>query len=111
MIGGGSHAGWGCQCGIYGVTRLIRGDTVELPPQSQRCLLVASWPVVGVVLLWGRVIQHTHGYRAESARPRMLVVAPSQLHGRENRVLIEVLADPYALELVSDLDDLPRPRR
>jgi len=99
---------WGCHCGIYGVTRMDHVEPIAMLPQPQRGLVVESWPVVGVVLLWGRVIQHAHGYRAEYARPVTLFAAPAQLRGRESRAVIEAAAHRYAIELVSDVEELTR---
>jgi hypothetical protein len=83
-------------------------EPIEMLPWSQRGLVVESWPVVGAVSLWGRVIQHKHGYRAEYARPLKLCAAPAQLRGRESRAVIEAVADQYAIELVSDVEELTR---
>ena len=99
---------WGCQGGIYACTGLDPAAAVELSPQPQRGLLVESWPVVGAVLLWGHVIQHEHGYRAEYARPLTLCAPPAQLRGRETRALIEAVAHRYAIELESDVTELTR---
>jgi len=98
----------GCQCGIYGLTRLLSGETIEMPHPSQRGRLVASWPAAGVVLLWGRVIQHAHGYRAEYARPVKICAAPAPLRGRESRAVIEAVAHRYAIEFVADVAELTR---
>jgi len=99
---------WGCHCGIYACTGLDHAAAVELSPQPQRGLLVESWPVVGAVLLWGHVIQHEHGYRAEYARALKLFAASAQLRGRESRALLEAVAHRYAIELVSDVTELTR---
>jgi hypothetical protein len=61
-----------------------------------------------VVLLWGRVIQHEHGYRAEYARPLKLLAIPDLLRGRKIRPLIEAVAQRYAIEVVSDVGELTR---
>ena len=99
---------WGCHCGIYGVTRMDHVEPIAMLPQPQRGLVVESWPVVGVVSLWGRVIQHEQGYRAEYARPLKLCAAPAQVRDRESHAVIEAVAHRYAIELVSDVTELTR---
>lgn len=100
---------WACQCGIYGLARFEHAETVERAPRSQRGRAVESWQVVGAVLLWGRVMQHEHGYRAEYARPLKLLALPALLRTPESRASIEAVAQRYALEIVSDVEALTRP--
>ena len=50
---------WTCTCGIYASKR----------PDARRPY---GW-VAGEVAMWGRVIEHAHGYRAEFARPSALL--------------------------------------
>ena len=54
--------------------------------------------VVGQVSLWGRVVEHERGYRAELAYPYMLLLAPehSELAARlASRYAVDVLVDPH----------------
>ena len=99
---GGPHScTWGhpqCRCGIYALKseRL----TLNWVPWSQTpregCLV---W---GAVALWGRVVEHEKGYRAEHAMIRRLVVP--------RRIWIRSCRAPCAngLPLV-DVDRLPQP--
>jgi hypothetical protein len=99
---------WGCQCGIYGLARPEDADVLDASPRPQRTLLADSWQVVGAVLLWGRVIQHDHGYRAEYARPVKLLAASAALDTPEARSLMEAVAQRYEMHLVSDVGALIR---
>jgi len=99
---------WGCECGIYGCSRLDDAAAIERGSQLPRGPLGDPCQVVGVVFLWGRVIQHEHGYRAEYARPLKLLAGPALWRGREVRLLIEAVAHRYAIELVSEVGELTR---
>jgi len=101
---------WGCQCGIYGLARLERAEHLEMSPQvCQRGLFGRSLQVFGVVLLWGRVIQHENGFRAEYARPLKLLTVPALIRGREMRSLLESVAQRYSIELVPGMEELACP--
>jgi hypothetical protein len=103
---------WGCGCGIYGLLRLEGEEYPELwPHMYQRGLFRHSVHVFGAVLLWGRVIQHEQGYRAEYGRPVKLLTDPALLCGREMKSLLDAVAQRYALELVSEVGDLTYPLR
>jgi hypothetical protein len=56
-----------CSCGIY-ATRTLRdpGSAWRSGPQYAR-------HVIGAVALWGRVVEHESGYRAQHARPVALL--------------------------------------
>ncbi len=60
--------------------------------------------VAGSVLLWGRVIQHTSGYRAEYARPLRLLAAPEL--SPTKRVLLDGVAARYGIAVVDHARDL-----
>jgi len=81
---------------------------LELSPQCQRGVFGEHWQVAGVVLLWGRVVQHQRGYRAEYARPVKLLAAPGFTQGRGIRDLLDAVAQRYGLEVVPDADKLAR---
>lgn len=101
---------WGCRCGIYGLTRLDGEEHLEMSPQvCQHGLFGRSIQVFGVVLLWGRLIQHEHGYRAEYARPVRLLTVPAFVRGRETQSLLEAVADRYAVDLVTCVEKLTCP--
>ena len=61
---------------------------------------------LGVVLLWGRVIQHAHGYRAEYARPlKILKIArPHRARGVDS--LLDAVAQRYAVQIVTRAEEL-----
>jgi hypothetical protein len=50
----------GCTCGLHAHT--------DLPARAG-----SPWRVLGAVVLWGRVVVHEHGLRAEHARPVALL--------------------------------------
>ncbi len=83
-----------CRCGIYAMSR------VELDAQRELALGFGI-PICGVVQLWGRVVQHEHGFRAEYARPLQLVEAPSLWRGREEKRLLDAVVRRYQLAIVS----------
>lgn len=91
---------WGCQCGTYACTQFDRAAAIETALQPGQ--------VVGVVALWGHMIRHAQGYRAEYARPVKLFVSPAQVRDRESRSVLEAIAQRYAIALVSDADELTR---
>lgn len=96
---------WGCHCGIYGLSHLD-GDELESSPQTSPRGPDRGLAVLGVVLLWGRVIQHKHGYRAEYARPLRLLAVPPQFHAHDASNLVDAVAQRYAIELVTRVEEL-----
>lgn len=61
---------WSCSCGLYGVKR---------PEALAGALGSCGDLVLGLVSLWGRVIEAPHGYRAQFAAPRVLVAPADPL--------------------------------
>lgn len=98
----------GCECGIYGFARFERAEQLEISPQCQRGIFGEHWQVAGVVMLWGRVVQHERGYRAEYARPVKLLAVPGLAQGRGIRDLLDAVAQRYGLDVVRDADKLAR---
>ena len=97
---------WGCECGIYAMAALKEEPDLELSPHLyQRGPLDRVLRVAGVVQLWGRVVQHEHGYRAEFARPMRLLAIPSLVRERDQS-LLDAIVRRYAVQIVSGLDDL-----
>lgn len=103
---------WGCGCGIYALTRLDTDEPLEMSPQVyQRGLFERVVHVVGVVQLWGRVIQHEQGYRAEYARPLKLLTVASRTRvsrsaSRDIESLLDAVAQRYSIQLVTRVEDL-----
>lgn len=66
---GSPHAS--CSCGIYGMKQLQPPDQYVYTPNQ---LMPGTYlgPLAGRVALWGRVIEHTQGYRAQYAYPHTL---------------------------------------
>jgi hypothetical protein len=96
---------WGCQCGVYGFARLDM-DELERSPQVAGRDPDRGVTALGVVLLWGRVIQHELGYRAEYARPLTLLRLPPELHTQRSGELLDAVASRYAVPLVSRVTEL-----
>jgi hypothetical protein len=78
---------WDCQCGFYGY-------------KSEEALAASGYPrtgddqtVQGRVALWGRVIDHDLGYRAERAYPQLLYLGGDQFDE-----VVRSLAERYAIE-------------
>ena len=100
---------WGCECGIYAMSRLEDEEDLTLSPHfCQRGPLDRVLRVAGVAQLWGRVVQHDRGYRAEYARPLRLLTIPSLLRVRDTEGLIEAVAKRYRILLVTRAEDLGR---
>ena len=100
---------WNCECGVYGMADLKQDENLELSPQFyQRGPLDRVMRVAGVVQLWGRVVQHEHGYRAEYARPLKLLAVPPLARLRDTESLLEAIAERYAIQLVTRVEDLAR---
>jgi hypothetical protein len=87
---------WACECGVYALSRLDGDGDLDLSVQVNRGVHVA-----GEVLLWGRVIRHEHGYRAEYARPLKLMTVPSALRDRYIGHLLAAAAERYAIQLIT----------
>jgi hypothetical protein len=88
-------------CGIHAFKS--RGDAEAFPSQWEaRRFPGAAFPrdaVVGQVSLWGRVVEHERGYRAELAYPYALLLSPGQDHlaaPLARRYRIDVLVEPRA---------------
>jgi hypothetical protein len=90
---------------VYGLSRL-NGDELEEVPRVPGRDPDRGAVALGVVLLWGRVIQHARGYRAEYARPLKLLMVPPQLHARRVNTLLDAVAQRYAIQIVSRATDL-----
>ena len=90
---------------MYGLSRLT-GDELEEVPRVPGRDPDRGAVALGVVLLWGRVIQHARGYRAEYARPLKLLMVPPQLHAGRVNTLLEAVAQRYAIQIVSRATDL-----
>ena len=66
-----------CRCGIYAF-RSEQRALGEAPPPSHWHSLWGDYTVLGEVALWGKVVEHEHGYRAEHAMVQRLLV-PTRL--------------------------------
>lgn len=86
----GIHAyvpAWECRCGFYAYkseAALAASDYTDMGNDPTVC---------GRVALWGRVIDHDLGYRAQHAYPQVLY-----LRGDQRDDLIRRIADCYAIE-------------
>jgi hypothetical protein len=85
-----------CGCGIYAVT--TRTTALEWAHWAQSALPQPI--VVGRVQLWGRILPHSFGYRAELAYPYELeVLADDMLDEAEARSLARMLRDAYLVDI------------
>lgn len=78
---------WECSCGFYAY------KTDAALTASEYLGVAGGFTVGGRVALWGRVIDHELGYRAERAYPQVLYLRGDRLDD-----LIKRLADCYAVE-------------
>ena len=95
-----------CECGIYALTNFEAIERGELLPQA--CHPSLDVYVLGAVLLWGRVVQHGQGYRAEYGRPLRLLTTPP-LSSNGIRSLLDAIATRYDLSLVTRVEELSAP--
>jgi hypothetical protein len=73
----------GCTCGVYALARAEQLRFVRYPAS-----------VVGSVAMWGRVVQHASGYRAQFAYPqRLRVVCAMCLSEQTVSAPVQVLSD------------------
>jgi hypothetical protein len=93
-----------CKCGIYALTRCDAIERDELLRDMGGRGETAY--VFGVVLLWGRVMQHRQGYRAEYGRPLRLLAPPPHSRAADACSLIERVATRYGIPLVTRIEDL-----
>ena len=63
-----------CKCGIYAYKEPLAAGYMYTMVEDNFALLCpgGSYPVIGQVSLWGRIIEHDMGYRAQYAYPTML---------------------------------------
>ena len=98
---------WGCECGIYAMSRLEDEEDLKVSPHiSQRGPMDRVMRVAGVAQLWGRVVQHDRGYRAEYAQPLRLLTIPTLVRVRDAAGLLEAVAERYRISLVTCAEDL-----
>jgi hypothetical protein len=108
-----------CTCGIYGSDLRLVGDYLEEPPG----IGVDAVPrVVGLVSLWGSVVECEHGWRASHAYPAAIFV-PSFRWGTDGElspqevwaglrgyaVPVEVVQAVRPAELIEELERDPLP--
>lgn len=91
-----------CSCGIYAFAK-FNPELAAVPPRTTRYGVHIGpgfcTQVMGRVALWGKVIRHERGYRAEKAYPVTLAVK-GQLHPSIDREgLFEDLLDAYGCRL------------
>jgi hypothetical protein len=88
-----------CACGIYAVT--TREAALEWAGWAQSAL--PNPIVLGRVQLWGRVLPHSAGYRAQLAYPYELgVLADKTLHVADARRLERLLQAGYLVDITRD---------
>jgi hypothetical protein len=90
----------GCECGIHGGRTLDAWDHyLAVDPESR---------VFGRVLLWGSVLEATHGWRATFARPVEIFVPTSVTDGARVADGLRAYGIPvHLLEVVAE-EPLPR---
>jgi hypothetical protein len=79
---------WDCLCGFYAY------KTEAAMAASEFAMVGDGDTVCGRVALWGRVIDHQSGYRAERAYPQVLYLTGK----RKLDEVIRQLANIYAIE-------------
>jgi hypothetical protein len=79
----------GCTCGIY-AAREPAGAWTYLRGRDEADTVAR---VIGRVMLWGRVVEHEHGWRAERAYPLDVYTGDRELRRRLGSLLREGCAD------------------
>lgn len=84
-----------CNCGIYAIKKIPEQN--ELIPWEQKS-------IVGLVFLWGKVLEGTKGYRAQYSKPAALL-------NDDRSDIIATVAQDYSVPVVEDLNisDVPSP--
>jgi len=96
-------SGSDCRCGIHAF-RTERLAWHQPPPAPPWHAVWGDWAVLGEVALWGKLVEHEDGYRAEHAMVRRLIV-PARLVIRASRVdltqasLCCLQVDPEVIEV------------
>lgn len=89
------------------MSRLEDEEELKISPHiCQRGPLDRVLRVAGVAQLWGRVVQHDRGYRAEYAQPLRLLTIPSLVRARDTDGLLGAVAERYRIPLVTRAEDL-----
>jgi hypothetical protein len=96
-----------CECGIYALNHFEAIEPRELLPQVAHQGLDVY--VLGVVLLWGRVVQHGQGYRAEYGRPLRLLATNPLARSNGIHTLLDAVATRYGIPLVNRVEELSAP--
>ena len=76
-----------CACGIYGATRVTAASYLTTPARWGSGVVAT---VIGLVALWGDVVEADAGWRASRAYPQRLFVPP--LRGSREPVVEELAA-------------------
>ena len=80
-------------CGIYGMkTR----ELLKWHLRNHQNHGLSTATIIGQVYLWGRIIEHKHGYRAQYAYPKCLVYS-------EQEKVATILAQTYGIPYEEDL--------
>jgi hypothetical protein len=89
------------------MSRLEDEEDLKISPHiCQRGPLDRVMRVAGIAQLWGRVVQHDRGYRAEYAQPLRLLTVPTLVRVRDADGLLEAVAERYRISLVTCTEDL-----
>lgn len=86
-----------CHCGIYGTTSLV--EATRYLEEGRRPEALTA---LGITSLWGKMVQHQEGYRAQYAYPKFLVLfAPRERNNqayifmRDNEMILRQAPSPY----------------
>lgn len=99
-----------CTCGIYAVKTLSLLVEENAIASCRRLDWIQDRLVLGAVDLWGKVVIHERGYRAQFARPTQLWANPAfagYTHTLETKYQIPVSAPPWPqiLEMAGTWED------
>lgn len=95
------------ECGVYAHAALhgARERFIKIEEELKRCFsrfrYTAPLVAVGTVKLWGRIIEHEWGFRAQYAYPKTLYV-PRDRHGRIAAELAEAYRVPASHRFPDD---------
>lgn len=95
-----------CTCGIY-AARHVAGARGYVSPYSLNTNQgVCAWLAIGRVNLWGRIVEHKDGYRAQYAYPKQILL-PARISSPNGKEASKVPDLPVLADRLRDIYGVP----